>query len=188
MKILNLFREALLQFIKESEDSIKQLLSFYIDNKPQASADERVKQEQQEYEKLVKRLVIEIKSFVELMHDAIVRFYKLDVKTSMDVNQCECLTNLLTSMVLKNPVYSQVHSLFQIVHRAKHVKECMRTIAQVRKHDDIAKKLTIDEVLLGQCIYKKSLSEEERKELTPDKMCSDEEAKTLFNQAVKRIE
>jgi hypothetical protein len=64
----------------------------------------------------------------------------------------------------------------------------MRTIAQVRKHDDIAKKLTIDEVLLGQCIYKKSLSEEERKELTPDKMCSDEEAKTLFNQAVKKIE
>lgn len=48
----------------------------------------------------------EIKSFVELMHDAVVRFYKLDVKTSMDVAQCECLTNLLTSIVLKNPVYS----------------------------------------------------------------------------------
>lgn len=44
VKILNLFRESLLQFIKESEDSIKQLLSFY-DNKP-LSVDERIKQEQ----------------------------------------------------------------------------------------------------------------------------------------------
>ena len=87
------------------------MLSFY-DNKP-LSTEERLKSEQQEYEKLVKRLVREIKSFVELMHDAIVRFYKLDVKTAMDVSQVECLTNLLTSIVLKNPVYSAVHSLFQ---------------------------------------------------------------------------
>jgi len=62
----------------------------------------------------------------------------------------------------------------------------MRTIAQVRKHDDIAKKLGIDEVLLGQCIHKKSLSEEDRKDKT--KLCSDEEAKLLFYQAVKKIE
>ena len=46
------------------------------------------------------------------MHDAVVRFYKLDIKTSMDVNQCECLTNLLTSIVVKNPIYSEVHSIF----------------------------------------------------------------------------
>jgi hypothetical protein len=39
-----------------------------------------------ENNKLLKRLINEIKSFVELMHDAVVRFYKLDVKTSMDVN------------------------------------------------------------------------------------------------------
>lgn len=81
------------------------------------SNEERQKQEHTEYEKLVKRIVRELKQFVELMHDAIVRFYKLDVKTSMDVNQCECLTNLLTSLILKNPVYSQVHALFSIVHR-----------------------------------------------------------------------
>lgn len=65
-----------------------------------------------ENNKLLKRLINEIKSFVELMHDAVVRFYKLDVKTSMDVNQCECLTNLLMSIVLKNPIYSSVHSIF----------------------------------------------------------------------------
>ena len=58
------------------------------------------------------------------MHDAIVRFYKLDVKTSMDVNQCECLTNLLTSIVLKNPVHDKMHTIFTQVHRESHVKDC----------------------------------------------------------------
>ena len=56
-------------------------------------------------------MITEVKSFVELMHDAVVRFYKLDVKTGEDVNQCECLTNLLTSLVLKSPVYQEVHQL-----------------------------------------------------------------------------
>ncbi len=65
-----------------------------------------------ENEKLLKRLIREIKQFVELMHDAVVRFYKLDVKTSQDVKQCECLTNLLTSIIVKNPIYSQLHGLF----------------------------------------------------------------------------
>lgn len=69
--------------MKDSETSIKQLLSF-ADEK--MSKQDKIKQEQQEYEKLVKQMVREIKQFVELMHDAIVRFYKLDVKTSMDVN------------------------------------------------------------------------------------------------------
>lgn len=64
-----------------------------------------------ENEKLLKRLIREIKQFVELMHDAVVRFYKLDVKTSQDVKQCECLTNLLTSIIVKNPIYSQLHGL-----------------------------------------------------------------------------
>lgn len=44
VKILNLFRDCLLQFLKESEESIKQLLTFY-DNKP-LSNEERNKQEQ----------------------------------------------------------------------------------------------------------------------------------------------
>lgn len=114
VKILNLFRESILQFIKESEDSIKQLLTFYDRENPNTSlTSEKAKTEHQEYEKLLKRLIREIKSFVELMHDAVVRFYKLDVKTSMDVSQCECLTNLLTSIILKNPIYSYVHSIFQ---------------------------------------------------------------------------
>lgn len=132
--------------MKDSEASIKQLLSFADES---LSEVDRQKQERQEYEKLVKRLVRETKQFVELMHDAIVRFYKLDVKTSMDVNQCECLTNLLTSIVLKNPVYSQMHTVFTQVHRESHVKDCQRTILKMREHSDLATKLGIDEVKLG---------------------------------------
>lgn len=66
---------------------------------------------------MLKRLIRDIKCFVELMHDTTVRFYQLDIKTAIDANQCECLTNLLTSLVLKNPIYNQVHALFQFVHR-----------------------------------------------------------------------
>jgi hypothetical protein len=59
------------------------LLSFYERN---GQENEKAKLEQDENEKLLNRLIREIKNFVELMHDAVVRFYKLDIKTSMDVN------------------------------------------------------------------------------------------------------
>ena len=49
----------------------------------------------------------------------------------------------------------------------------MRTIAQIRKHDDIAQKLCINEVKLGQSIYKKNMTEEERSKLTKENMISD---------------
>lgn len=63
------------------------MLTFYDRENPNTSlTSEKAKTEHQEYEKLLKRLIREIKSFVELMHDAVVRFYKLDVKTSMDVS------------------------------------------------------------------------------------------------------
>ncbi len=51
------------------------------------------------------------------MHDAVIRFYQLDVKVSYDSDQSECLTNLLTSLVLKSPVYTEIHTLIQILHK-----------------------------------------------------------------------
>jgi len=65
--------------------------------------NERAKLELFENEKLLKRLIRDIKSFVLLMHDAVVRFYKLDVKTSIDVNQCECLTEFAYKYNIKEP-------------------------------------------------------------------------------------
>ena len=62
-------------------------------------------------------MVREVKNFVSLIHDAVIRFYQLDVKVSSETDQSECLTNLLTSLVLKSPVYSEVHTLIQMKHR-----------------------------------------------------------------------
>jgi hypothetical protein len=78
---------------------------------------------------------------VGLVHDAVVRFYQLDVKTSIDVNQCECLTNLLTSIVLKNPVYSEVHALFQTVHKRTHVSQVKKVIETLRLRANLAQDL-----------------------------------------------
>ena len=65
------------------------------------------------YEILFNKVSREIKSFVVLMHDAVIRFYKLEVKVGLQCSQNEHLTNLITSLVLKNPIYSDVHGLIR---------------------------------------------------------------------------
>lgn len=44
-----------------------------------------------------------------------VLFYQLDV-VSGEITEV-CLSNLLTSMILKNPIYSKVIELFRTAHR-----------------------------------------------------------------------
>ena len=59
----------------------------------------------------------EVKSFVDLIHNAVIRFYKFDAKVASDAKDSEYLTNLLTSLVLRNPLYSEVHTLIQYKHK-----------------------------------------------------------------------
>jgi len=66
---------------------------------------------------LFEKVVKEIKSFVTLIHDAVVRFYILDIKVGHKYKQNEHLTNLLTSLVLKNPIYSEVHAVIRLSQR-----------------------------------------------------------------------
>lgn len=106
VKLLVTFRELLLAYNKDAQAAIDQLMTFYTRTNQN---QERETILMEENEKLLVRMTQEIKLFVELMHDTVVRFYKLDVKTSENENQCECLSNLLTSLVLKSPVYSVVH-------------------------------------------------------------------------------
>jgi hypothetical protein len=93
--------------------------------------------------------------FVGLMHDTVVRFYQLDIKMASDVNQAECLTNLLTSLVLKSPIYNSVHSLFQLVHRNQHVRESMKVVSLLRKRETLASELQIDTRALGSSLLKR---------------------------------
>lgn len=44
------------------------------------------------------------------MHDACVRFYEFDAKQS-DGEVIDCLYNLIISLILKTPVYADVHIL-----------------------------------------------------------------------------
>ena len=70
-----------------------------------------------QHKKLFEKIVKEIKSFVQLMHDSVVRFYILDIKVGFRYKQNEHLTNLLTSLVLKNPIYSEVHAVIRLTQR-----------------------------------------------------------------------
>ena len=45
------------------------------------------------------------------MHDALVWFYTLDAKQGEMSDNNECLYNLISSLVLKSPVYADVHIL-----------------------------------------------------------------------------
>ena len=47
------------------------------------------------------------------MHDAVVRFYFFDFKVGLAYKQNSHLVNLLTSLVLKNPIYNEVHAIMR---------------------------------------------------------------------------
>lgn len=84
-----------------------------------------------QHKKLFEKLSKEIKGFVTLLHDAVVRFYILDIKVGFSYKQNEHLTNLLTSLVLKNPIYSDVHAIIRLTQRPQ-LKKIVQTIDTIR--------------------------------------------------------
>lgn len=44
-----------------------------------------------------------------IIHDAVVRFYQLDTKLRQDLRTDEEITNLISSLLLKSPVYTEIH-------------------------------------------------------------------------------
>ena len=110
VKLKDCFREILLQYIKKQSKAIEENLGFY--QTDQAGAILAT-----QHQKLFSKIVKDIKSFVNLIHDAVIRFYMLDIKVGHSYKQNEHLTNLLTSLVLKNPVYSEVHAIIRQMQR-----------------------------------------------------------------------
>ena len=109
VKLKDFFRVILKEYIQTRQQAIiENFAVFQMDSKNQAMAEN--------YEILFQKVVKEIKSFIVLMHDAVIRFYKLEVKVGLQCSQNEHLTNLLTSLVLKNPIYSDVHGLIRHHH------------------------------------------------------------------------
>ena len=103
----------------------------------------------------------EIKSFVSLIHDAVVRFYILDIKVGKTYKQNEHLTNLLTSLVLKNPIYSEVHAIIRTMHRPQ-LKKIMETINKIRNEyaKSLEDTLKIDPIAIGQHVFRTRLEKE----------------------------
>jgi hypothetical protein len=62
-------------------------------------------------QKLLRANIECIKEFVKITSKAMVLFYQLDVKKG-EITEV-CLYNLLTSLVLKNPVYTKIIDLFK---------------------------------------------------------------------------
>lgn len=60
-------------------------------------------------------MIVQVKQLVEMVARAMVLFYQLDVSANETTKVC--LYNLLTSLVLKNPVYTKVVELFRTAHR-----------------------------------------------------------------------
>ena len=93
------------------------------------------------------------------MHDAVIRFYKLDVKVGVQHQQNANLINLLTSIVLRNPVYSEVHSLIRLIHKPQY-KKIISTIEKVRTKYNLEEELSISQVDIGMQLLKNKTREE----------------------------
>ena len=125
VKLNDEFRECLRSFLQERERAINQTRGFF------ENSEEQSKTVAQEYQKLVKQVCSEIKSYVSLTHDALICFYMLDVKVDARIFQNTQLANLVTSLLLKNPLYSEIHQLIRLSLRPQ-VKKIVNTISQIR--------------------------------------------------------
>lgn len=64
----------------------------------------------------VKRCVRDVKAFLEIIQDAIVRFYRLQFSGVHDIN-IQLLQNLLTSVVLKDDLYIFMQCLYSLQYK-----------------------------------------------------------------------
>ena len=92
------------------------------------------------------------------MHDAVVRFYILDIKVGFKYKQNEHLTNLLTSLVLKNPIYSDVHAVIRLTQRPQ-LKKIVQSINAIRTKygRNLEELLKIDPISIGRTIHQQKL-------------------------------
>lgn len=99
--IMQMFREKLVEYIGERTAKIVTSAKFYEADKNDYICSQN--------KKLLDYCIAEIKGFVTIIHDAVVRFYQLDTKLRQDLRTDEEITNLISSLLLKSPVYTEIH-------------------------------------------------------------------------------
>lgn len=103
-KLMDEFRKWLESFIKDKLSKIKKAAHMF-------QKESTLSFVQQEVDKLLNLVQDYVKDFVRITVNATVIFYQLDIKSGETTEVC--LHNLLTSLTLKNPVYSKVIDLFR---------------------------------------------------------------------------
>lgn len=142
-KFMDEFRKWLDEFMKEKNIQIKHGASMFI----KENAQEYIKEQIQ---KLLILVIEYIKDFVQLTSNAMVLFYQLDV-VSGEITEV-CLYNLLTSLVLKNPIYTKVVDLFRTSHRDMIQQIEIQIDSVYERRWDYAQLLGINEMEIGRNI------------------------------------
>ena len=88
----------------------------------------------------VKRCVRDVKAFLEMTQDAIVRFYRLQFSGVHDIN-IQLLQNLLTSIVLKDDLYIFMQCLYSLQY--KNEIQALNELFQ-SEHNNILPKLSME--------------------------------------------
>lgn len=146
-KLMEEFRKWLETFIKEKLGKIKQAASLF-------QKDNTGVFVQQEVEKLLAVVTDYLQAFVGVTVRATVIFYQLDVKSGETTEVC--LHNLLTSLTLKNPVYTKVIDLFRIAYRDPIQQLELQIEALQDQRQFLSRMLGISEVQVGRQILERS--------------------------------
>jgi hypothetical protein len=110
------------RFVKDTQLKIKSGLALY-------PTSEHSKYLQFENQKLMAVITDYISEFVRILARTTIMYYQLDVVKGETTDIC--LHNLITSMTVKNPVYSQVMAVFKLAY-ADQIKILGEQINRVR--------------------------------------------------------
>jgi hypothetical protein len=102
-KLIDCFRYWLKHFIKDKQSKIKRGLEIYSyeEHKPYILHESR---------KLLCVIVDYLNEFVKIMVRATIFYYQLDLQKGETTEIC--LENMITSLTLKNPIYSYIIEVF----------------------------------------------------------------------------
>lgn len=102
----------------------------------------------EQYTKLLMTVIAQLLEFSQSICNSISLFYQLDMK-KVD-NTTICLKNLITSLLLKNPIYSQIINLMKVVYE-NDITQILQNIKYIKESSgiDYAARLGIDEVAIG---------------------------------------
>ena len=135
-------------------------------------------------QKLLDVVIDSVKDFVRITLNALVLFYQLDVVSTETTDIC--LYNLLLSMALKNPIYSQIRMLLTRAN-IDTIKLIERELEKGKgRKGDMARVLGIDEVDIGRWIMGQGEEKEESGEEETDKV-DRKRCREVFEKSLNKI-